>query len=75
MAKKHVKSKEPCRCKSLHQKRPFWWKWKQKETTYTVEQVAELVERIKEFNAGCIDAMLSKHTDQVFKEWIAGNSR
>lgn len=55
-------------------KKPFWWKWKQKEKTFTVEQVANLVERIKVFNAGCIDAYLTKHADKVFKEWIKENT-
>ena len=56
------------------QKKPFWWKWQKKETTFTVEQVANLVEKIKLFNAGCIDAYLSKHVDKAFKEWITENT-
>jgi hypothetical protein len=50
------------------EKKPFWWK--KKEKTFTVEQVADLVEKIKVFNAGCIDVYLTKHADSVFKEWL-----
>jgi len=37
---------------------------------YTVEDVKYLIERVKEFNAGCIDEYLSKHVDEVFKKWL-----
>ena len=57
------------------EKKPFWWKWKAKEKTFTVEQVADLVEKIKVFNAGCIDAYLTKHTDNVFKQWVKENTQ
>lgn len=57
------------------EKKPFWWKWKKKEATFTVEQVANLVEQIKEFNAGIIDAYLDKHVDKVFKLWVTDNTK
>ncbi len=56
------------------EKKPFWWKLKKKEVTFTVDQVADLVEQIKVFNAGCIDVYLSKHVDKVFRNWIAENA-
>lgn len=39
------------------------------EKKYSIEEVAELVEKIKTFNAGVIDEHLNKHVDHVFKEW------
>ncbi|MHA2060494.1 MAG: hypothetical protein ACW976_06930 [Candidatus Ranarchaeia archaeon] len=50
--------------------RHFWWPiWSVKEKKYTLEEVKELCERIKEFNAGCIDELLSKHVDKKLEEW------
>lgn len=50
--------------------RAEWW-WSKKDRTFTLEEVAELLERVKVFNAGCIDPYLTKHTDKMFKEWLA----
>jgi len=47
----------------------FWW-WKTKETTYTQQEVMELLETIKEFNCGAIDQYLSNHVDKAFKEFV-----
>jgi len=52
-------------------KRPFWWS--KRERTYTVEEIATLLAAVKEFNAGCIDVLLDKHVDKVYKEWLASN--
>lgn len=37
---------------------------------FTVEEVKDLVEKIKEFNAGCIDAHLNRHVDKVLEQWL-----
>ena len=52
-------------------KKPFWWS--KRERTYTVEEIASLLVDIKKFNAGVIDALLDKHIDRVYKEWLAAN--
>ncbi len=36
----------------------------------SVEQVQQLLEKIKEFNAGVIDVILTKHVDDVFAVWL-----
>ena len=40
------------------------------ERTFTAKEVKVLVERVKEFNAGCIDEYLSNHVDQAFVAWL-----
>lgn len=50
-------------------KKDFWGSWKKKDKTFTSEQVRELLDGVKEFNAGAIDAYLTKHVDKVFEEW------
>ena len=49
------------------------WNWfsSNPDKKYTEEDVKELVERIKQFNAGAIDEYLSKHVDTVYREWHA----
>jgi len=49
------------------QKREFWWGKKK----FTVEDIQELLEDVKEFNCGAIDAYLDNHVEKVFKEWAA----
>jgi hypothetical protein len=46
-----------------------WWPVEEKEKKYTVKEIEKLLEKVKEFNAGCIDDFLSKHVDKVFEEW------
>ena len=46
----------------------FWW-WK-KDRTFTLEEVADLLEHINEFKAGAIDAYLHKHVEKVFHAWL-----
>jgi len=52
----------------------FWWPWGSKESeserVFKLSEVKELIEDIKEFNAGCIDEYLSEHVDRVFKNWL-----
>lgn len=45
----------------------FWW-WNT-ERKYTIDEVKELIEKIKVFNAGAIDQYLTDHVDKVFSEW------
>jgi len=45
----------------------FWWS--DSERKYTLEEIRDLVERIKEFDAGCIDEYLSQHVEKVYAEW------
>ena len=40
------------------------------ERTFTADEVKMLIERVKEFNAGCIDQHLSNHVDKVFITWL-----
>lgn len=55
----------------------FWsflkfWTWNKKEElkeqSFTIDQVEELLEEVKKFNAGVIDQYLDRHVDRVFKE-------
>lgn len=48
-----------------------WLFGKKEEKEFTVQDVEELIEKIKEFNAGCIDEYLSRHVDKVFYQWLA----
>jgi len=50
-------------------KKDFWGSWRKKEKTFTSDQVKELLEEIKKFNAGAIDAYLTKHVDKAFEDW------
>ncbi len=50
-------------------KQLFNW-FVKKEKTFTVDEVSQLVEEIKEFNAGAIDAYLTKHADKAFEAWL-----
>lgn len=50
-------------------KKDFWTPWKKKEKTFTSEQVKELLDEIKKFNAGAIDQYLTNHVDNVLKLW------
>jgi hypothetical protein len=54
-------------------KKDFFGPWKKKQKTFTPDQVKDLLERIKAFNAGAIDAYLTKHVDKVFEEWAKEN--
>lgn len=44
--------------------------WFESKTTFTKEDVMELLERVKKFNAGAIDQYLTNHVDQAFNEWL-----
>jgi hypothetical protein len=44
--------------------------WFKTERKFTVDEVQELVDQVKVFNAGCIDEYLSDHVDQVFIAWL-----
>jgi hypothetical protein len=50
-------------------KQLFDWFFK-KEITFTIEEVKDLVDQIKVFNAGAIDPYLTKHADKVVEEWL-----
>lgn len=54
----------------MTQKKEFFG-WFNSDKKFTEEQVKELIEQVKVFNAGCIDEYLSKHVDEVFKNWLA----
>lgn len=47
----------------------FGW-FEKKERQFTIAEIGELMERVKEFNAGCIDEYLSNHVDRVFDAWL-----
>tara|TARA_Y100000034_G_scaffold134066_1_gene201491 strand:+ start:532 stop:696 length:165 start_codon:yes stop_codon:yes gene_type:complete len=44
----------------------LWWGDKK----YTLEEIKELLENIKQFNAGAIDEYLTNHVDKVFEVWL-----
>jgi len=46
------------------------WLRPNKEKKFTAEEVRDLVERIKEFNAGCVDKQLTRHADNAFEQWL-----
>lgn len=48
----------------------FWW-WRSKDRNFTLEEVGDLLERVKVFNAGAIDQYLTNHVERVFNEWLA----
>jgi hypothetical protein len=52
------------------QQKAFWGWWRKKDITFTKEDVEELLERVKLFNAGAIDEYLTRHVDKVFQEWL-----
>lgn len=53
----------------MAKQKDFWNPWAKKEKTFTSVEVKDLLERIKEFNAGAIDQYLTNHVDKVFTEW------
>ena len=55
-------------------KKDFWTPWAKKDKTFTSEQVRDLLERVKLFNAGAIDAYLTKHVEKAFEEWAKENN-
>lgn len=40
------------------------------QDSISIAQVTDLVEKIKQFNAGVIDQFLSKHVDETFENWL-----
>ena len=56
---------------SCCEEKDFWNWWKTTERKYTATEVLDLLERVKEFNAGAIDPYLTNHTDKAFDEWRA----
>lgn len=46
------------------------WLKKYLKRKFSVEEVKELLEQIKQFNAGCIDGKLDKHIDNAFEKWL-----
>ncbi len=53
----------------MAKQKDFWNPWAKKEKTFTSVEVKDLLDRIKEFNAGAIDQYLTNHVDKVFTEW------
>lgn len=47
------------------------WFRPKKERKFTVEEVKDLVEKIKEFNAGVVDKQLSRHADKTLEQWLS----
>lgn len=56
-----------------NEKKDFWGWFEEKEQTFTVDQVKDLCEKIKEFNAGAIDAYLTNHVDSTVNKWLEDN--
>ena len=63
-----MKCEKKCTKKCVS-KKDLWGWWESKDRTFTVTEIKCLMERIKEFNAGCIDKQLTAHVDKVFAEW------
>lgn len=55
--------------KQCDHKTDFWNWWTEQERTFTVAEVKDLLERVKVFNAGAIDAYLTNHVEKSFTEW------
>ena len=49
------------------------WTWLFGDGTivYTREEVDDLIEKIKEFDAGAIDEYLSEHVNTVYIHWLS----
>ena len=56
-----------------NEKKDFWWWFEEKEQTFTTDQVKDLCEKIKMFNAGAIDQYLTNHVDSVVEGWLEAN--
>ncbi len=44
--------------------------WFSGEKKFTVQEVKQLLESVKEFNCGAIDQHLTKHVDTAFANWL-----
>lgn len=65
-----VLAMEKCCKLNEQERRDFFWDFFFKnEKTFTTEQVKVLIDKVKEFNAGAIDAYLTNHVDRCFNEW------
>lgn len=56
-------------------KKDFWGWWRNKADedngiTFTLAEVMDLLTEVKEFNAGAIDAYLTKHVDKALAKKI-----
>lgn len=59
------------KARASKKKEAFWdWFRRNKNKTFTADEVKILLEEIKQFNCGAIDAYLSKHVDQVCEKWL-----
>ena len=45
-----------------------WFKF-EPEKVYTIQEIEDLLRRVKQFNAGVIDEYLDRHVDDVFAKW------
>lgn len=48
----------------------LWLDWLKGEKTFTAKEVEDLLEKVKQFNAGAIDEYLTNHVDKAFNEWL-----
>ena len=46
----------------------FWFFKRDKK--FTINEINELIERVKVFNAGAIDQYLTNHVDETYKKWL-----
>ena len=44
-------------------------------TVYRRDEIDDLVEQIKKFDAGAIDEYMSKHVDKVYARWLTTHRR
>ena len=54
------------------EKRDFWGWWKEKEITFTSDQVKDLLVRGKKFRAGNIDRSLTNNVEDVVVKGVVG---
>lgn len=56
----------------MNKKELFDWvkKWGNKGAAYNKQEIDELIEEIKKFNAGAIDEYLSGHVDKAYADWL-----
>jgi len=54
----------------MNEKQTNFFGWFSKEKKFNVDEVKQLLERIKEFNCGAIDDYLTEHVDVMFHDWL-----
>ena len=54
----------------MNNKQTNFFGWFSSDKKFTVEEVKQLLENVKEFDCGAIDEYLTKHVDKEFQKWL-----